>query len=484
MTARSRRPSDFSNRHRGDAEAIPSSVRAAPGGAGAALADLAIGLREDSAAERARAWDALAPAWQVRVVVNLGAPEGGRIAWRRGPLPTVRNIEAALTAHPFRGLDARLLLYNDSAATALERGDGNWETAVRALADPGLRASLADLTAAFNVHVWPARTRPTTRAKNWANWVTVLTWAIARQATALIMPMHVDTLKALTWDLITFGSSRSQLAAVWAAVQARHRSFALPAPIQGPGEFSAWLRSIGCIMGRPLKLKFPVHKGVVRWLLRWRPDSVAANRDRLLTALATIACLRVSEVARLQSCDLWFDHFTGYGVGGFDGTCAVHVALRKNDSERKGHLPGLGCAHDPELDIVYQLQRWLDTMGLRPDRACLKRLRPAARCPLCPPLFPGTTKGPGYTTVASSKPLSAQQVSQAIRDSVTRAGCDPTRFSGISARKGGLSTAIEAGVSGEVLYLQSGHGHDRAAMHYIHLLGPDRLLETFRAFEL
>jgi hypothetical protein len=80
--------------------------------------------------------------------------------------------------------------------------------------------------------------------------------------------------------------------------------------------------------------------------------------------------------------------------------------------------------------------------------------------------------------------MSPQQIGQAIRASVAKAGCDPERFSGISARKGGLSTAISAGVDEVVLYLQSGHGPERAARRYMQLLGPERLMETYRAFDL
>ena len=64
------------------------------------------------------------------------------------------------------------------------------------------------------------------------------------------------------------------------------------------------------------------------------------------------------------------------------------------------------------------------------------------------------------------------------------AGCDTRRFSGVSARKGGLSTAIEAGVEEVILYLQSGHGPERAARNYMHLREPGRLLQTFEAFGL
>ena len=43
-------------------------------------------------------------------------------------------------------------------------------------------------------------------------------------------------------------------------------------------------------------------------------------------------------------CDLWFDYFTGMGISGFEGTRAVDVQTRQNDSIRKGHfpLPGAG----------------------------------------------------------------------------------------------------------------------------------------------
>ena len=66
--------------------------------------------------------------------------------------------------------------------------------------------------------------------------------------------------------------------------------------------------------------------------------------------------MRVNEVARLQGCDLWFDHLMSYGVPDFDGTCSVHIDRRKNETERKGHYPAFGRSQDPELDIVVQLR--------------------------------------------------------------------------------------------------------------------------------
>jgi hypothetical protein len=74
--------------------------------------------------------------------------------------------------------------------------------------------------------------------------------------------------------------------------------------------------------------------------------------------------------------------------------------------------------------------------------------------------------------------------SKAVKRMAFIAGAAPERFSGVSARKGGLSTAIEAGVEEIILYLQSGHGPPRAARAYMHIRDPRRLLEVFEAFGL
>ncbi len=51
---------------------------------------------------------------------------------------------------------------------------------------------------------------------------------------------------------------------------------------------------------------------------------------------------------------------------------------------------------------------------------------------------------------------SRQQASDWISWAVSQVEGDSTRFSGISARKGGISTAIEAGVDEAILYLHPG----------------------------
>ena len=108
----------------------------------------------------------------------------------------------------------------------------------------------------------------------------------------------------------------------------------------------------------------------------------------------------------------------------------------------------------------------------------------AARCPHCAPLFSRLENGPAGTHKASMRPLSTQMIGDSLRRMMVSCGADVRHFSGISARKGGLSTAITAGVTEEILFLQSGYEQARAARNYIHLQDPARLFDTFRAFGL
>jgi hypothetical protein len=115
-----------------------------------------------------------------------------------------------------------------------ERADGNWGDALE-LAQRGVRqgpglALVADLTAAFDKHIWPARAQPSTRSKNWRSWSRVVTWAIARDVVDLLLPMDISTLKALTWDFMCAGGSFSTLRALTDAVQSRHRFYGVEPP--------------------------------------------------------------------------------------------------------------------------------------------------------------------------------------------------------------------------------------------------------------
>ena len=197
---------------------------------------------------------------------------------------------------------------------------------------------------------------------------------------------------------------------------------------------------------------------------------MAAHRARLLTAVATLACLWVHGVALLQVCDLWFDHLTGYGAPGFEGTCSLHIIRRKNDTQRrKGHWQAFGRSIDLRMDIVQQSRAWIQFAGLASLSDCSQRLRLARSALLLPSSFPLTRCGPRGVTVATTHPCSRRQANDTIRWAVTQACCDAARLPGISTRNGGISGAFDVEVCEAILYLQNGHGMGWPARAYMHL---------------
>ena len=149
-------------------------------------------------------------AFRAAVIIGLGADFGNRARWSASQgMPFVTNLLDLAASPAFAACDPTDILCNLSAKTALESADGNW-AGVPASLQPRPATCLADLTAAFNKHVWPSRSQASTRSKHWVNWAVVVTWAVAWGAAHLILPMSTDTLKGLSWELLCMTvSSRS-----------------------------------------------------------------------------------------------------------------------------------------------------------------------------------------------------------------------------------------------------------------------------------
>ncbi len=90
----------------------------------------------------------------------------------------------------------------------------------------------------------------------------------------------------------------------------------------------------------------------------------------------------------------------------------------------------------------------------------------------------------GSYAVAAKPKSTCSNISSYVAAALKDIGVDPSGFSGVCCRMGGLTIAIEAGVPEHILWLQSGHAQDRAARRYVRLQDPDRLYDTWRAFEL
>ena len=125
------------------------------------------------------------------------------------------------------------------------------------------------------------------------------------QCVHMLLPMSSDTLKALTYDLLAFGSSVPviRVTGVWSAIQDRHSHRWLVASIFGAGEIARWNQCIAHIIGIPFLLNFPIPQSDRPHSAPLAPNPVLSSSCMLLVCLITLACMRVSEACRLQFCD-------------------------------------------------------------------------------------------------------------------------------------------------------------------------------------
>ena len=177
-----------------------------------------------------------------------------------------------------------------------------------------------------------------------------------------------------------------------------------------------------------------------------------------------------------MACDRWLNCNELAGYRKFEGGSLINIKVRKNDQIREGHRPRIGVSADPELDINDQLTAFWREAGLARRRSCTKRAEPQSPCPVCPPMFPRSIrKG---TMFDLSRLPTSEEVSAMIVRGLDHVGYDTSLFSGSSARRGGLSTAIEKGVPEHVPWMQSGHAQDAAAQRHVKLCSPALLYKT------
>ena len=121
-------------------------------------------------------------------------------------------------------------------------------------------------------------------------------------------------------------------------------------------------------------------------------------------------------------------------------------------------------------------------MAVHPRSA--QRTRPAARCEVCAPPFKTEGCAKGSVKAHTMQARWRYQVESGFVG-LSGAPAATRPVSGTSARKGGISTAIDAGVNETVLLLQSGHGRAAAPGARVHAAPVTRRFpETFEAFGL
>jgi hypothetical protein len=451
-------------------------------------------------------------AFQSMVVFRLGQA-GVNSRWNgRTAIPTLATFDPIRAFAERQGLLIEPWLFNDRALGPLEACQGRWRPVIGTLAaDPRAGRgvpSIADSVAAFNQFVRPLERAQGTRSKYVTHRLSILTWAIWKECLSHLLPMTDDLLRAYLWDCLAFEASVSVLKHAVDAVKGWHRRLGMPAPMDGPGAYRSVVNSLRRFQPVPRILKFPIHKFAVRRLLTAslpphppcagvKPPHPKGAWTRcpicwtflhhwfncLAGATATLTCCRCKELGLLQTCDIWRGYdFTVGGWAEFKDGAAYDIKVRKNDNFRAGHQARVGVPKDGRFDLLAQTTEALRLLGTTPGPLCDGRFDRGVPCRHCPPLFPRRIKK--GTEFDFSRQATSPEISAMIISGLAYVGFNTAGFSGISARKGGLSTAIEAGVPEAILWMQSGHAQDVAARRYVSLNSPALLYRTYEAFDL
>ena len=408
------------------------------------------------------------------VLLNLMPSTVWALRFTQHAFPTIENVDILRAEAPFWRLgDERMrhVLEDISSPTPVERGDGHFP-AVRAKGKTGRLSSAQELAAIFDECIMPAHLAQGTREGYQSYWKCVITWGIAHEEVGSILPMTQTTLKAITQELMMMRCATGTIRNIWSAIEDRHRRFGYALPLGVEGDFTRLSKAVASVQGQPSRLIFPVGTHHVRALLELAGLTNAQTRDVLACVLGTVCCMRVGEVAQLQLCDLKWNHDAAWHPQ-YSNTLAVGIYKRKQDQARKGLFPRAGEA------VASRLRRFVGRLALELGAECTKKQSPAARCRSCPPVFPRIAAGAG-----TGQPMSRQQVTTAVINSLCLIGVDPTHYSGISMRRGGISAALAARVPEPILFLQSGHGSNCAARNYMVPRDPHVLYETYQAFGL
>jgi integrase len=328
----------------------------------------------------------------------------------------------------------------------------------------------------FDSQVLPAIQARRTRASYFTNWRAFVTYAHLHGCLDQVVPASPTIIKGYLWFLLQAGYRPGTITLRLYSIIDRHLRFKLPFPYHQK-EIKAWTKAFERLCGVPRRDKLAITSTHLKAILSSPRSSLRCLRDSAIVALGTVCALRVSEILELDVCDLLFDFEPG--------TLAVRVKKRKNDQKRAGLWPRVGRALNRQFDIISLCQTWLSRSGLRVHDMCEKAKHPRSSCRTCGRLFTRLS-GCGskiFPVGHNMHGATTHTVRDAVFSQLSLAGFPAAEFSGISMRRGGLTTAIADGVPSSLYELQSGHASD-AWKHYVRPGQTDQLLRFFQAFKL
>ena len=312
-------------------------------------------------------------------------------------------------------------------------------------------ASFSDLANLFDQLIPDATKDPTTREGYWASWRSFLTFLFCHGMISQALPASKQALQAFLMQLIMCGYSAVSIAKFITAIKDRHQRFNFAIPVHAR-QLGEWTHALVHQLGMPKKQKWTVLACHVRKVLELPRTSISRIRNMCIMALGTVCALRPSEVMRLQPCDLVWD------IDG-PGTLALLLWVRKNDGNKQGLWPRICQGKLPETCILILLKLYLKVSGIAVHPECTKKTWNRSPCSKCGSLFRRTDRAGKIVrpTERSDHGITRDCISKALRELLEEIGVESLLYTPVSMRRGGISTALSAGIEEGLRKLQSGH---------------------------
>jgi integrase len=388
--------------------------------------------------------------------------------WSSALLPTLANLEPLRAYLPAAAADS--IIRPEATTTPFEATIQSGR--LRAAAATINTNNLAAMATAFDNIIAPAIVMPNTRARYFAQWRTLVTFAWSLDALQEILPLSQQLLKAFILAAVLAGYRVPSIMGFLTAFKHRHRIQGLT--FQIPSDtVTGWTTALRRNRGLPTTPKFKVLPSHIKAALMRPISSLTHLRDILIVAIGTTCALRAGEIRDLDICDASWDH---------DGpnTLMLRIKLRKQAKGREGLYPRIGAARESRFDIIKLLKMYTRWARLSISPSCSKNAHPAESCEACGSLF--RTMHPSGRKVSAQR-IAKNIVTDAVRRQLSAIGINTAGYSAISMRKGGVSAAVCAGIPHDLRRMQTGH-KSSAWEHYFDLADHGELYRFFDVFGL
>ena len=301
--------------------------------------------------------------------------------------------------------------------------------------------SISQWSKQFDKSSAPAARATSTRKSYSRAWASFLTFCALHADLHSAIPASLSTLKAYCQFLLHHKYSPGTIKGHLSAILHRHSLEHLPLPASRL-QIRELYQTLAHIPRQPSRIISPITPDILHRISLLKPSSWKLSRNKTMIIIGTLCALRASELINLRICHIHFAHDPAYPSG-----VAIFIGKRKNDQSGRGLWPRIAPGSNLRTCPVSCLRHHISLSKIQPSPFCLS---PSHTCLSCPLLFPSQLHHP--------LPMRVQDVTWALRHSLSNAGIPRTQtFSSSSLRRGGLTTASEAGIPEDIRTLQSGH---------------------------